>query len=350
MANHTGDEVSVEWRSPSNLAIVKYWGKQNVQEPLNPNISFTLKNAVTTTRVTARPSNKVGFSFYLDGELKESFHPKIADLLDKAASFLPFVKTHQLIIESSNTFPHSSGIASSASGMSALALCLADLQLTLSGKPTTIMDMRLVSEVARLGSGSAARSVYGGWTVWGASPSIPCSSNGYAIELQHIHPNFMQIANAILIVEPSQKRVSSSQGHALMKNHPYSAARIKQANNHAHQLLEVLKKGDWNQFFTIAENEALSLHGLMMSSNPAYTLLHPNSLKIIEAVVSARTHHNLPVGFSMDAGPNVHLLYPKYEETRVLPWMEEVIQPLCYKQTILLDELGNGPEKVAFRN
>ncbi|HHW80900.1 MAG TPA: diphosphomevalonate decarboxylase [Bacteroidales bacterium] len=334
-----------EWQSPSNLAIVKYWGKKEIQKPLNPSISFSLKNAVTTTRVTASHSKKAGFTFLLDGNKKDTFNAKIGNLLQLASASLPFIATHHLTIESSNTFPHSSGIASSASSMSALALCLEEIQQKVYNKVDYKLDMQSVSELARMGSGSAARSLYGGWTIWGKTPLINESSDNYAIELKDIHPNFMQIANAILIIEPESKKVSSSQGHALMNNHPFGEARIKQANDNTQQLLEVLKTGDWNQFFDIAEHEALSLHALMMSSNPGYTLLHANSLKVIEEVRKAFLDLQLPVGFSMDAGPNVHLLYPKYEEKNILPWIEERIRPLCYEQKIIFDQLGSGPKK-----
>ena len=336
---------SAGWQSPSNLAIVKYWGKKEVQKPLNPSISFSLKNAVTTTQVTATPSDKAGFTFSLDGCKKEKFNAKVANLLQLASATLPFIDTHHLTIESSNTFPHSSGIASSASSMSALALCLAELQQKTDNGASESLDIQMVSNLARMGSGSAARSLYGGWTVWGETAAIAESNDNYAVEIKDIHPNFKQIANAILIIEPKSKKVSSSQGHALMNNHPYGAARIEQANNNTTQLLEVLKAGDWNQFLAIAENEALSLHALMMSSNPGYTLLHPNSLKVIEEVRKARLELQLPVGFSMDAGPNVHLLYPKYEEKIILPWIEEKIRALCFEHEIIFDELGNGPEK-----
>ena len=346
MTNFINKEFTVEWKSPSNLAIVKYWGKKDIQLPLNPSISFSLKNAVTTTRVTAKPSDQRGFTFFLDGQKKEKFNEKIANLLQLASSKLPFIVSHHLTIESSNTFPHSSGIASSASSMSALALCLADLQLLVDNEADHNLDIKKVSELARLGSGSAARSLYCGWTIWGETSAIANSSDKYAMKLPNIHSNFMQIANAILIIETKSKKVSSSQGHALMNNHPYGAARIKQANDNTQQLLEVLKSGNWNQFFDIAENEALSLHALMMSSNPGYTLLHPNSLKVIEEVRKARLEQNLPVGFSMDAGPNVHLLYPKYEETKILPWIESKIRPLCHNQEIIFDELGDGPERI----
>lgn len=345
MTNHKTETYSAEWQSPSNLAIVKYWGKKKIQEPLNPSISFSLKNAVTTTRVNATPSDEGGFTFWLDGNKKETFNAKVANLLQRASATLPFIATHHLNIESSNTFPHSSGIASSASGMSALALCLADLQRMIDNERNQSLNLQTVSELARLGSGSAARSLYGGWTIWGKTSAIAGSSDHYAMELPTVDFSFMQIANAILIIEPKSKKVSSTQGHALMNNHPYGAARIQQANDNSLQLLEILQSGNWNQFFEIAENEALSLHALMMSSNPGYTLLHPNSLEVIEEVRKARIEQQLPVGFSMDAGPNVHLLYPKYEEKSVLPWIENKIRPLCYQQEIIFDELGDGPKK-----
>ncbi|MDD2475591.1 MAG: diphosphomevalonate decarboxylase [Dysgonamonadaceae bacterium] len=345
MTNNKTQTITVEWTTPSNLAIVKYWGKKDIQKPLNPNISFSLKNAVTTTRVNAKPSTEGGFTFFLDGNKKKAFNDKVANLLKMASALLPFINTHHLTIESSNTFPHSSGIASSASSMSALALCLIDLQRMINDESSQPLNLQNASELARLGSGSAARSLYGGWTIWGETPIISQSSDNYAVKLPTIHDNFMQIANAILIVEPKSKKVSSTQGHALMNNHPYGKARIKQANDNSLQLLKVLKTGDWNQFFDIAENEALSLHALMMSSNPGYTLLHPNSLKVIEEVRKARLEEKLPVGFSMDAGPNVHLLYPKYMEETILPWIENSIRPLCHQQEIIFDQLGNGPQK-----
>lgn len=346
MTKHSNQDITVEWKSPSNLAIVKYWGKKEVQQPLNPSVSFSLKKAVTTTRIIAKRSEVNGFTFTLDGIKKETFNTKIANLLSLAKQSLPFIDQYHLSIESSNTFPHSSGIASSASSMSALALCLMELQLRIDPKSNNNLIMQKASELARLGSGSASRSLFDGWALWGETPLIADSSDLYAVRLENVHTNFKQIANAILIIEPGSKKVSSSKGHALMKNHPYGKARIEQANENTAQLLDVLKSGDWQHFFHIAENEALSLHALMMSSNPGYTLLHPNSLKVIEAVINARKVLKLPVGFSMDAGPNVHLLYPKYEEERVMPWLESEIRPLCHEQKILWDEVGNGPQNM----
>jgi diphosphomevalonate decarboxylase len=344
MTSTTNISATVEWSSPSNLAIVKYWGKKGVQEPLNPSISFTLNNSQTKTKITAEPSVNPGFTFTLKGEKQPLFNAKIESFLKKAQHHLPFIRHHHLSIESSNTFPHSSGIASSASSMSALALGLISLHNISLGNENAPLDMLMASGLARLGSGSACRSVFGGWALWGRYNPVKESSDMYAISVnEEIHQVFKTLNNTILIIDPAVKKVSSSDGHALMENHPYREARISQANDNTGLLLETLKSGDLATFFSIAENEALSLHGLMMSSNPSYTLLNPNSLNAISAIRDAREKDGLPVGFSMDAGPNIHILYPKTHERKVRLWIDETLKPLCHNGQLLQDETGEGP-------
>lgn len=345
MTKHKQISATASWESPSNLAIVKYWGKHGLQEPLNPSISFSLAAAVTRTRVSTRPSDQPGFSFRLNGAEKAGFNEKIATFLERVHSHLPFLQHHFLQIDSCNTFPHSSGIASSASSMSALALCLTQLHLLHSDKEETAMDSVLASTLARMGSGSAARSVYGGWTLWGRYPGKKESSDMYALPLEEaeIDPDFRSLHNSILLIDPGQKAVSSTAGHALMNHHPYREARVEQAQKNTERLLAILKAGEWDDFFELAENEALSLHGLMMSSTPSYTLLHPNSLEAIHRIRRARREHGLPIGFSMDAGPNIHLLYPAHENKKIRTWMQEELQPLCADKAILHDQVGTGP-------
>lgn len=348
MTRSTDITATVEWESPSNLAIVKYWGKQRIQEPLNPSISFSLKNAVTRTKVTAQPADEPGFSFTLEGVKKESFNDKVEIFLEKARPFLPFLRKHHLTIESSNTFPHSSGIASSASSMSALALCLTELHNISLGKESPLPDLVMASGLARLGSGSACRSVFGGWTLWGKYAGIKESTDMYAMPVADIEiaDDFKNIQDAILLIDPARKKVSSSAGHELMNRHPYKEARIEQAHQHTQKLLEILKSGNWADFFEIAENEALTLHGLMMNSSPSFTLLHPRSLEAIAKIREAREVDGLTVGFSMDAGPNIHLLYPQWEEAKVRPWIEQALAPLCANGEVLYDSVGSGPVKL----
>ena len=340
--------ATVEWESPSNLAIVKYWGKKGIQEPLNPSISFSLKNAVTRTKVSAQPADEPGFSFTLDSVKKESFNEKIEIFLEKARPYLPFIRKHHLTIESTNTFPHSSGIASSASSMSALALCLVELHNISLGKVTPLPDPVMASGLARLGSGSACRSVFGGWALWGKYAGMKVSTDMYAMPVVdfEIADDFKNIQDAILLIDPARKKVSSSAGHELMDHHSFKEARIEQAHQHTKKLLETLQSGHWASFFEIAENEALTLHGLMMNSSPSYTLLHPHSLEAIAKIREARETGGLTVGFSMDAGPNIHLLYPQWEEAKVRPWIEKELAPLCANGQVLYDSMGSGPVKL----
>lgn len=346
MTKPTLESISVCWKAPSNLAIVKYWGKKGIQEPLNPSISFALEKSYTKTQVSVAPSDEGGFSFHLNGESKTAFNMKIEQFLERAKPFLPFLKNHHLKIESSNTFPHSSGIASSASSMSALAFCLTSLHQISQNKSADVVDKLMVSGLARLGSGSACRSVYGGWSLWGKTPHLKNSSNIYALPLvEEINPVFATLQDTILLIDTNAKKVSSSKGHQLMENHPYRDARIEQANMNTNKLLNILKNGELMDFFDLAETEALSLHGLMMSSNPSYTLLHPNTLKVIELIKEKRTKDGFPVGFSLDAGSNIHLLYPEAQKNQVVEWLGSELQQFCSGGKMIHDKVGNGPTK-----
>ena len=338
-------ELTTTWQTPSNIAIVKYWGKRGLQEPVNPSISFSLSESVTKTKVSLGTEPKEDFQFLLEGKEVPGFDTKIRTFLNLAQVRLPLIKNYFLKIESSNTFPHSAGIASSASAMSALALSLADLQQQIDGNKT--LDISEVSSLARLGSGSAARSVYGGWNIWGRLTEIPESSDNYAIPVPvSVAPVFQNFHDDILIVKSDSKPVSSSAGHALMNNHPYREGRIAQAHNNTLRLLKHLEEGNLEGFIDICESEALSLHALMMSSNPSYTLLQPNSLLLIEKIREFRRSREIPVSFTMDAGPNVHLLYPHEFAEEVKNWQEQQLKPLCEDGRIIRDFVGRGPQKI----
>jgi len=121
-------EGKVSWESPSNIALVKYWGKKSEQLPANPSISFTLNNCKTSTTLTYSTAEKLSFEVYVDGKREESFEPKIKTFFDRISEFSSFINKYQFRIDTSNSFPHSSGIASSASGLSALALCICSIE------------------------------------------------------------------------------------------------------------------------------------------------------------------------------------------------------------------------------
>lgn len=334
---HLADSGQVTWRAPSNIALVKYWGKKGVQLPQNPSLSFTLKNCHTTTTLSFKKSDKHSIEVYLDGFLNEAFKPKAVQFFERALPYCPFIKGYAFKVETSNAFPHSSGIASSASGMGALALCLVEMEQGSRQKG---------SFLARLGSGSACRSIDGGLVTWGLHHSIPYSSDLYGISYPHaIHGVFQNFQDTILLIDRSAKNVSSSIGHGLMKNHPFAMARFDQARNHMDALQSILKNGDLEAFIKIVEIEALTLHAMMLTSDPGFILMKPNTLTVIERIRELRATHNIPVCFTLDAGANVHCLYPKAYKDQVQIFIKADLIAYCQGGAYINDEVGQGAEK-----
>lgn len=339
----------VAWQSPSNLAIIKYWGKHGVQLPRNPSISFTLENARTQTLLEYQPKtgvdNGLMLDFFFNDEPNEAFKSKIQKFLESLLDIFPFLKQLELTIKSANSFPHSAGIASSASSMSALALCLCSLEEELFGTLDDDEDFdRKASYIARLGSGSACRSIYPGMAVWGESGVIEGSSDLYATPYSdNIHEVFKSFHDDILIASFEEKSVSSRAGHALMEDNPFAEIRYQQARQRMQRLIPALQQGDIEEFGKITENEALTLHALMMASNPSYILMRPNTLKMIEILRAYRADTKHPVYFSLDAGPNLHVLYPEDVLHEVRPFIEENLVPLCEDNKYIPDWVGEGP-------
>lgn len=342
---------SVSWKSPSNLAIVKYWGKHGIQLPRNPSISMTLNNAFTATKLSysVREEHDELFDirFRFHGEEKPAFAAKIAKFFEQLLPIYPFLKQLSWEIESENSFPHSAGIASSASSMSALALCLCSVEDDLFGTLNDDAEFdKKASFLSRLGSGSASRSVFPHWSVWGQSEAVKGSSDEFAIAYgDEVHDVFKGFHDDILIVSKDEKSVSSTAGHQLMENNAFAAPRYEQANRRLNDLIVSMRKGDVEHFGKVAEDEALTLHALMMASNPSYLLMHPNSLAIINEVRAYRQETKNPVYFSLDAGPNIHLLYPEDIVHEIRPFIEEHLQQYCVDGFWIQDWCGEGPEQ-----
>lgn len=342
---------TVGWESPSNIALVKYWGKKDIQIPCNPSISFTLRSSLTSTTVAYEPSSKgeVSLEFYLDNERNEKFETKIAAFLRNMQPLFPFIGQLAFKIHSHNTFPHSAGIASSASGMSALALCLCSIEKDHFGTPGQEADfLQKASYVARLGSGSACRSTYGGLVSWGVVEGRPETSDESGTQLNEaeIHPDFLSYRDSILIVDAAQKKVSSRVGHDLMNTNPFSEQRFQQANRNIVALFEAIKTGDQDRFIKITESEALTLHAMMMTSDPYFLLMRPNTLTIIEKIFDYRQQTGHPVCFTLDAGPNIHLLYPQKVENDVKAFIKDELVQYLHDSCMIDDSVGNGPNRI----
>ena len=335
------------WSCPSNIALIKYWGKKPGQLPLNPSLSFGLQNARTKTSVSIQKSSNPEIRFLFEGK-ESSFGDRIEDYLNSLQMDHKWIRDFSFLIKSENSFPHSAGIASSASSFGALALCLTDLTWQIEEKPDdSEVFFQHASRLARLGSGSACRSIYQGFSIWGRNSEIPGSTDGSAIPINgERHSQFKYLRDAVLLVDSGKKKVSSSEGHRLMNNHPFKENRVAQANNNLNQMLMAIKSGDLKLFFELIENEALSLHALMMSSEPSFVLLKPESLLIIEKIRSFRKQTGIPVGFTIDAGPNIHLLYFGEHVAKVHSFIHDELQGFLEDGEWLDDRVGEGPVKL----
>lgn len=339
--------IQVSWKSPSNIAFIKYWGKNGNQLPMNPSLSMTLDKCYTETLITLEEkkiSNDLELEFLFEDKTNPKFEARIAKFIANNQNLLSFINNYKIKIESRNSFPHSAGIASSASAMSALAMCLATIEQRI-GK-NEISDLyKWASNLARLGSGSAARSVYGEYTIWGKSNSVLGSNDEYAIPLKApVHKDYLCLRDAVLIIDSKQKKVSSSVGHSLMNDHPYAAQRFSNAKKNLSEILKAMQNGDFTQFAYLIEHEALSLHAMMMTAKPWFTLLSPNTLIAIERIRQFREETNTKICFTLDAGPNIHLLFPAEEDKKVRPFVENELAPLCVNNKYILDNIGIGPE------
>ncbi len=349
--------MKITWQSPSNIALIKYWGKHGNQLPNNASLSLTLNEANTKTSLELkkkRSKKEIEIDFLFAGNKNDNFSNKIISYLDSIKSYFPFITQNRLSIRSENSFPHSAGIASSASSMSALSLCLLS-ELTITAKKLITYDefLKKASHFARLGSGSASRSIYPEFVIWGKSKEINNSSDDYAIQYPtNYHKDFEEMQDSILIINAEEKKVSSRAGHSLMNGHSMEKQRYINANKRLKSLLSAFKTGDLSLFCDVVESEALELHALMMTSTPSFILMKPNTVSIIEKIRQFRAETKIPVCFTLDAGPNVHILYPYNNKTIVRNFIQSELLQFCvnHKDTVInkviYDHMGQGPKQL----
>ena len=362
------EDGSFTWKAPSNIALVKYWGKRDVQLPQNPSISFTLSSCFTETTLefkkreepaeVSKPDGSTDFEqtliqkvfkwdLFLDGERKPEFNKKMGGFMTRIGKLVSFISDYDFIIKTHNSFPHSSGIASSASGMAALALCIMSMEKALNPLMSDDFFYQKASLLARLGSGSAARSIKGELVVWGEHSEIKESTDLYGVEFPHnVHENFKNYQDTILLVDKGEKVVSSTVGHNLMHGHPFAEKRFEQANDNLSKLSEILQNGDLKAFVNLVESEALTLHAMMMTSNPYFILMKPNTLQIIDSIWKFREQTGSNVCFTLDAGANVHVLFPEKEKELVNDFITRELVQFCQKNEYICDSVGLGAKQM----
>ncbi len=325
---------------PSNIALIKYWGKYDNQIPANPSISYTLNHCKTNTTMEFLADEPFSVQTFLAGNEEAKFAEKIEKYFKNIEQYLPWILKGKYIIRTENTFPHSSGIASSASGFGAIAKCLMKLDEVFSRQSSEEDSLRKASFLARLGSGSACRSLYNGLVVWGESDEVAGSSDLFAVAYpdEEIHEIFKNFNDWVLLIHEGQKSVSSTVGHGLMKTNPYAERRFREARENFIPMKEILKSGDMQGFIKLVEHEALTLHAMMMMSDPAFILMKTGTLEVINKIWDFRNETGLPLFFTLDAGANVHLLFPNDgSEEKIKSFIEAELLEHTQKNRVVKD-------------
>jgi diphosphomevalonate decarboxylase len=281
--------------SCANIALVKYWGNRDddLRLPANGSLSMNLAGLETITTVELVPELKED-EFYLNGEpgtgpARERVSAHLDRLRQKAGLSL------RARVESRNNFPMGVGIASSASAYAAL---------TLAGARAAALSLseRELSAFARLGSGSACRSIPAGFVEWQASES---PEDSYAFSIAP--PSHWALADVIAVVSQVHKAVSSTAGHALAKTSPLHAALVASAPERLQRCREALLARRMADLADVVEADSNLMHAVMMTSTPPLFYWEAGTLEVMKAVRAWRAS-GLPVCYTVDAGPNVHCL------------------------------------------
>ena len=284
-------------RAGSNIAFIKYWGvaDASLNLPLNNSISMTLGDLYTTTTVEWDPDGPLKADIlHIDGAAAAgSKAERVSRHLDRVAR-LAGIDRPPARVASHNNFPMASGIASSASAFAALSVAAAAaLGLHL--------DASALSALARKGSGSASRSLFGGYVEWERGCD---DASSIAHPLQPA--DHWALIDLVAVVSTAEKTVSSASGHTLAHTSPLNTARIASLDRALDEVRSALATRNLAELGTAIEQDALAMHAVMMT--PSLLYWQPATLAILQAVRRWRATEGLSVYFTIDAGPNVHLI------------------------------------------
>jgi diphosphomevalonate decarboxylase len=289
----------------SNIAFIKYWGNRDeaLRLPVNGSISMNLAGLETRTSVTFNESNQAD-SLTLNGRLT------VGTAFERVSAFLDIVRQMARInvraeVNSKSNFPAGAGIASSAAAFAALALAAskaAGLEL----------DEASLARLARRGSGSACRSIPGGFVEWQVGTD---EAGSYAVSIAP--PEHWPLIDCIAIVSSDPKATGSTEGQALAATSLLQATRVADTPRRLKICRNAILQRDFAAFADIVELDSNMLHAVMMTSNPALFYWHPATLTVMQAVRDARAKGQ-PVCYTIDAGANVHVITEAIEAERTV--------------------------------
>jgi diphosphomevalonate decarboxylase len=278
-----------------NIAFIKYWGNRNraLHIPSNSSISMNLGELRTRTRVTFNPELQQDHFSLNSSPAGNAAQQRVENLLDKVRKLADLQLYAE--VESHNYFPTGAGLASSASGFAALTLAAcraAGLEL----------GERDLSRLARLASGSACRSIPGGFVEWQAGED---DDSSYSFSIAP--PEHWDLMDCIAIVNQAPKSTSSLEGHALADTSPLQHARLAGANRRMDLCRGAVLERDFEALAQIMELDSNLMHAVIMTSNPPLQYWQPATIEVMHAVTNWR-REGLPACYTIDAGPNVHVI------------------------------------------
>ncbi len=323
---------------PSNIAFIKYWGKRPgaVQWPANDSLSMSLNQLATTSSASiidnADHTLRLGDRLYSrnDRQLNKAFVH-----LDRLA--LQFDFPGHLQIETSNSFPMGAGIASSASGLGALTL--AALMAWTKSKNWSELEAagfsrHRLADLARIGSGSACRSLYGGYVLWEAGKTA--DSQRYSAIQAADH---WQLCDTVVLFSTEQKAVGSTEAHAAAWSSPLFLPRISGLSERLRRVKQALYERNIQELGSWLEVEALDMHAVIMTAAEPIHYLNSDALNFLSALREARRKNAVEAYFTIDAGPNIHVIHEAKEHERLKRWLEENFPA----ERLLHDHVGTGP-------
>ncbi len=325
--------------APANIAFIKYWGASDLERalPNNPSISMTLDTCVTLCTVETLGHEGADEVWLAEpdggfGSLEPEFDRRVRAHLDRIRRWAG--RSEAVRVATRNTFPTAGGLASSASGFAALTLAAAGAF----DKKATDKELSLLAR--RSGSGSASRSVYGGFVEWAApqGDGKPSDDSSYAKPL--FDAEHWELRDVIAVVEIGPKTVSSLEGHRRALASPYYDKRQELLPQRLDKVRQALRQRDLAALGPVLEEEAVDLHLIAMSSHPPVFYWSPGTVAVLRAVRELR-QEGLAAWATMDAGANVHVICDPDSEDEVAERLED----LPAVGFVIRDGVGTGPER-----
>ncbi|MQS76405.1 diphosphomevalonate decarboxylase [Lactobacillus halodurans] len=316
-------------RAFTNIALIKYWGKKNKQWklPYTNSLSLTLDRFYTDTKLTIIDSDKdiVSLNHKI---LNDQENKRILNYLDTVRKLYSFEDHFQ--VDTVNHVPTSAGFASSASGFAALAGAINETkQLNLNRQELSIL--------ARNGSGSASRSIYGGFVEWIAGDSNETSFAKPIDETPKIDLVLLSV-----VINQQSKKISSTNGmENSVKTSPFYPNWVTLVASELQEIKQAIAKKDLQKIGEIAEHNAMSMHALTLSANPSFTYFAPETIRIIQIVKELR-QKGIFAYATIDAGPNVKIICTKESLEKVQTYIE---QQLSNVNTVIAN-IGSGIQYV----